>query len=669
MEALVLALREAEEAGALRAASAAAAQAKELAERPRFTAAVTLKGVLEQAQLSFEAAAKAYAEAVERKRAIRETRESLSIEEDKDRALAAALAEREAALFAADAARDAALTAWNAATAEDPVLAAWRRALEEANQTERLCGERDKLTLQQDDVAALDRQIAEKSLELSALPQADEATISELERLIRRALDLEAHIDAARTRVTFTPERTVAIRWSAAGIEKAESAEAGKPAEFTATGPIRLAIEGVGTLEARGPVADIAAAHLELEQVHREIASIEALAGTRDAGGLRVARARAGNLQAEISGLKAARTQRLAGADPAAISARIATIAATLASAAAPIDREALSERIRERERTSVADRDAARTEHAACELAVAVERARRDQASKACTDLKEQSLAPLRSTLARLLANESDEERAAAISAAFERLETAQQSLERARSAYAPFADLEDPAALLADCQAKADVQARLAAEAEAHCTRLRANLEAQRKGAPSAALSEFQEVRERALRSLECERTNERALKRLYELVKSADERRVAGFAAPVLARVGPWFERIFGRTLSALALSEDHALENLHIEGVQQAIDINELSVGALDQLGLLIRLGYASLLTAPDRLGRMPVLLDDPLVNADELRRKRLIAIFKELAEQAQLIIFTCRPEDYSGANAPLLSIAAEELAAR
>jgi uncharacterized protein YhaN len=238
---------------------------------------------------------------------------------------------------------------------------------------------------------------------------------------------------------------------------------------------------------------------------------------------------------------------------------------------------------------------------------------------------------------------------------------------VEQARNAYAPFADLENPAVLLADCQAKADLLVDLAAKAEAECTRLRANLEAQRKGEPSAALSEFQELRERAQRSLERAQTDERALKRLYELVKSADEQRVAGFAAPVLARVGPWFERIFGRTLNALALSQDHAMQSLHVEGVQQAIDVNALSVGARDQLGLLIRLGYAALLTAPDRLGRMPVLLDDPLVNADELRRTRLLAIFKELAEQAQIIIFTCRPEDYAGAHASMQSIAGAEIA--
>lgn len=667
LETLALALREAEAAGAVRAANAAAAQASLLAERPRFMEAVTLKGVLDQAQRSFEAAVKAYEEAVERKRAIEQTRESLAIAEEHDRGLAAALREREAALRETSAARDAALTEWNAAAAEDPVLAAWRRELEEANRAELLRGEREKLALQQHDIAAFDSQIAEKSRENGALPQIAEATISELERLIKRSRDLEAQLDAARTRVTFTPERTVAIRWSAAGIEQPEIAAAGKAAEFTATGPIRLEIEGVGALEARGPVADIAAAQLELEGIHHGIASIEAAVGTRDAADLRVARARAGVLHAEIAGLKAARSQRLAGAGLAEITARIASIDAALAAAASAIDRGALGGQIAERERASAAGREAASTAHKRCELAVAVESERRDQARKACTNLKELSLAPLRSNLARLLANESDEERAAQLSAAYLRHETAQQSLEQARNAYAPFADLKNPEILLAECQAKADLLAGLAREADRTCTQLRANLEAQRKGEPSAALSEFQERRERVERKLERAQTDERALKLLYELVKSSDEQRIAGFAAPVLARVGPWFERVFGRTLNALALSEDHAMENLHVEGVDQAIGVKDLSVGALDQLGLLIRLGYASLLTAPDRLGRMPVLLDDPLVNADELRRKRLIAIFKELAEQAQLIIFTCRPEDYEGANAPMLSIAGVEAA--
>ncbi len=669
LEALAVALRDAEDSSDARSAAAAEAQARVQAERPRFRDAVKLKGALDSARAAHNAAAKAYAEAVERKRAIGETQELLAAEEGNERKLAAALAESEAALREATAAHDAAQLTLNEATSEDTELAAWRRRLEEANRAERLRGEREKLARQQLDVAAYDGNIASKAEELGALPEIDDATISELEGLIKRSRDLTAQLEAARTSVTFTPERAFPIRWTAAGIEREETAPAGEPARFIGDGPIRLEIEGVGAIEVRGPVADLAAAQSQLSKANQRIAAIEAAAGTADTSELRVARERAAVLRREIEELKAARSDRLSGADPRAIASRITTIDALLAEAGADDDRDALSVRISEREQANEAKREAARAEFERSALVLSVARKRSDDDKAAYAQLREQKLTPLRETLKRLLANESDEQRAAQLSDAYQKDQTATLALEAAVAAYAPYAELADPAAALEEVEAQAETLAKLAREAEGECARLRASLEAKRNAAPGAELSEYEEQRERVRRDLERAQKEERALKRLYVLVKTADDQRVAAYAAPVLARVGPWYERIFGRRLEGLQISEHHAMEQLQVDGVHHPIDVTELSFGAIDQLGLLVRLGYASLLTAPDRLGRMPVLLDDPLVHADEVRRRRLLLVLRELAEQAQIVIFTCRPEDYAGANAPMIPVSGAELAAR
>ena len=669
LEALAVALRDAEESSAVRSAAAAAAQARVKEERPRFKDAVKLKGELDSARAAHDAAAKAYADALERNLAIDQTRKLLAEEDDNERKLAAALDESEAALREATAAREAALLALNEATSEDVELAAWRRRNEEANRTELLRGEREKLARQQLDVAAHDGQIASKAEELGALPKIDDATIAELEGLIKRSRDLTAQLEAARTSVTFTPERAFPIRWTAAGTEREQAAPAGEPARFIGDGPIRLEIEGVGAIEVRGPVADLAATQSQLSSANRRIAAIESATGTADTGELRVARERAVLLKREIEALRTARSERLGGSDPGAIASRIATIDAELAKVGADDDREALSKQISEREQANEAKRKAARAEHERRELSLSVARKRSDDDKTACAALREQKLAPLRENLKRLIANETEEKRASRLSDAYKQDQTAQLSLEATVAAYAPFAELDDPAAALEDVEAQAETLAKLARDAENDCTRLRASLEAQRNAAPGADLTEFEEKRERVRRDLERAQTEERALKRLYDLVKAADDQRVAGYAAPVLERVGPWYERIFGRRLEGLQISEHHAMEHLQVDGVHHAIDVAELSFGAIDQLGLLIRLGYASLLTAPDRLGRMPVLLDDPLVHADEVRRRRLLSVLRELAEQAQIVIFTCRPEDYAGANAPMIPVSGAELAAR
>jgi uncharacterized protein YhaN len=84
---------------------------------------------------------------------------------------------------------------------------------------------------------------------------------------------------------------------------------------------------------------------------------------------------------------------------------------------------------------------------------------------------------------------------------------------------------------------------------------------------------------------------------------------------------------------------------------LTGVDRPVRFEELSTGPADQLALLIRLAFASLLTSPERLGRMPVVFDDPLVNADAERRSRFKRVFEDVTQGAQIIVFTCRPEDY------------------
>ena len=669
LEELAISLFDAEESRAVRSAAAAAAQARVQEERPRFRDAVRLKGALDRALAAHDTAAKAYADAVERRRAIGEARELLAVEEENERKLATALAESEAALRAAVAAREAALLALNVATSEDTELAAWRRRSEEANRAELLRAEREKLDRQQLDVAVYDEHIASKAEELGALPDVGDATISELEGLIKQSRDLTAQLEAARTCVTFTPERAFSIRWTAAGIEREQAAPAGERASFTGDGPIRLEIEGVGAIDVRGPVADLAATQGELSKANQRIAAIEAAAGTADVGALRVARERAAVLRRETDEFKAARSERLAGANPGAIASRIATIDALLAGAGADEDREGLSARISDREQVNEAKRKAANAELNRTDLLLSLARKRSDDGKAACAELREQKLTPLRETLKRLIANDIDETRTAQLTDAFTQDQTAKLVLQAAVAAYQPYAELDDPAAALEEVEAQAEMHASLARGAEGECTRLRASLEAKRSAAPGADLCEFEEKLEGVRRDLERALTDERALKRLYELVKAADDQRVAGYAAPVLARVGPWYERIFGRRLEGLQISEHHAMEHLQVDGVHHAIGVAELSFGAIDQLGLLIRLGYAALLTAPDRLGRMPLLLDDPLVHADEVRRKRLLSVLRELTDQAQIVIFTCRPEDYAGANVPMVSVSGAELAAR
>lgn len=83
------------------------------------------------------------------------------------------------------------------------------------------------------------------------------------------------------------------------------------------------------------------------------------------------------------------------------------------------------------------------------------------------------------------------------------------------------------------------------------------------------------------------------------------------------------------------------------NLHAEGLLVAGKLRELgalSVGTQEQLATLLRL------TIAEQLGSM-LLLDDHLTQTDAARSEWFREILREHASKAQVIVLTCRPQDY------------------
>lgn len=65
--------------------------------------------------------------------------------------------------------------------------------------------------------------------------------------------------------------------------------------------------------------------------------------------------------------------------------------------------------------------------------------------------------------------------------------------------------------------------------------------------------------------------------------------------------------------------------------------------DLSHGTTEQVYLLLRIALAELLTAPGH--KVPVLLDDVLVHADEHRSRSLLEMLRDLASDRQIILFS------------------------
>lgn len=98
------------------------------------------------------------------------------------------------------------------------------------------------------------------------------------------------------------------------------------------------------------------------------------------------------------------------------------------------------------------------------------------------------------------------------------------------------------------------------------------------------------------------------------------------------------GRYDELVLARDLSAKARSADDPMPR----------DTAYLSAGTADLLYLSVRLALCELTCPTD--DPCPLVLDDTLVNFDDARARRAMALFREIAQYRQVILFTCHERD-------------------
>ena len=133
-------------------------------------------------------------------------------------------------------------------------------------------------------------------------------------------------------------------------------------------------------------------------------------------------------------------------------------------------------------------------------------------------------------------------------------------------------------------------------------------------------------------------------RALIRAQETLTQATQELQRRFAPRISQRAQSLFSRMTNQRYNRLSLLQDLSVE-------AGAEDENTLrgtlwrSDGTVDQLYLALRLAVAEELT-PDA----PVILDDALVRFDDIRMRAALEILRELAENKQIILFTCQSRE-------------------
>ena len=115
-----------------------------------------------------------------------------------------------------------------------------------------------------------------------------------------------------------------------------------------------------------------------------------------------------------------------------------------------------------------------------------------------------------------------------------------------------------------------------------------------------------------------------------------------------------IGPFKEQIdqlgkivFGPTF-AVELSDDLRVVRRTLGST--TLDVDQLSTGAREQIGVLSRLACAAIVSPND--GGVPVMIDDALGWSDPQRLQTMGAAIKGAGKQCQVIVLTCTPGRYS-----------------
>ncbi len=149
----------------------------------------------------------------------------------------------------------------------------------------------------------------------------------------------------------------------------------------------------------------------------------------------------------------------------------------------------------------------------------------------------------------------------------------------------------------------------------------------------------------------------TDAKAWKLLLDTLREAEREAKETFLGPVRERLQPYLRILFPET--ELRLREDDLeIISLRRAGVEEPFA--SLSIGAREQVAVLTRLALADLLRENGR--PVALILDDPLVNSDDERFRRMVLALMKAARTLQILILTCHEARYETLGARIIRLA-------
>ena len=116
---------------------------------------------------------------------------------------------------------------------------------------------------------------------------------------------------------------------------------------------------------------------------------------------------------------------------------------------------------------------------------------------------------------------------------------------------------------------------------------------------------------------------------------------------YIEPFKQRIDQLGRIVFGSTFAA-ELDEDLRVVRRTLDGT--TLNVDQLSTGAWEQIGVLSRLACAVIVSPGD--GGVPVIIDDALGWSDPQRLQGMGAAIAAAGKQCQVVVLTCTPGRYS-----------------
>ena len=581
---------------------------------PRLMKAIEKRTAFERAAEAFRTATASYDAASLRLREAERAEEQLIAATSELQRQQSALERAKASLESARSADEAARSSLDAALKPDHHLAQLRAVASALREDHRLAAEEQRLVGLASTVQQVDERLSELQDQLAAAVNPTANDIEKLSQWMKQRESLDVRIDAAQTHVAIAAHAPIHTTLSSVQGEQSISLEAGGHEGFSAQGDLSVTIAGVATVTVRGPVADLAATYREREAAEEAIAANRQRFGTDDVGELYRLRGEASALMDEQRRLTQQRRDVLAAEqeDPvpalAAVRAQRERLLPSLQ--AAGVDPDRIESVIAECERQSEKQRSAAQ---AAAESARSIFDAAQQHLDTVREELTraERALADIQAARAKALADCSTLEDLKQLGQDFWKVRfDAEQMRNQCEADFAPYAELGDPKAELDNAERAVtglDTACRQIAESIAN---KKARIAEIQRRAPSAEIAQADARRALFQADLERARLNERAIELLRNQLHLRRAEQEDAIAGPVAAIVRPWSERVVDRPIAQISFDNAFATADVGLPDSLAPVPWRLLSRGARDQVALLIRLAFATLIAGRQSDERIP-----------------------------------------------------------